>query len=236
MDSQHRFMSHQRPLWIILIHLIKDTTWPSGNKDRGAGGSTAKRRDKWIQQTLTALKLFHLDVAVKTECGLRVLHCMVNELGLYNAIVLRVMQIHLSYCFIRCHITSQFTHTHTKAFPSNNNQPINRDASHHDAPEQAWERLYTHRLNTKKHVASVMSPRAICPVSTAPTSGQWTLGRWGVYHASLLHTLTHLSLKVETAFITHLIHSWNLAISKFVYLFKCIFAQSNIFSRITTII
>lgn len=64
-------MSHQRPSWIILIHLIKDTTWPSNNKDKGAGSIIAKRREKWIQPTLAALQLFPLEIAVKKSVGAR---------------------------------------------------------------------------------------------------------------------------------------------------------------------
>ena len=58
-------MSHQRAVWIVLIHLIKDATWPSGNKDRGAGSITAKRKDKWSQPTLAAPKRFPLEEAEK---------------------------------------------------------------------------------------------------------------------------------------------------------------------------
>ncbi len=43
----------------------QETTRPSDNKDKGAGSITAKRRDKWIQPTLAALKRLLLEVAVK---------------------------------------------------------------------------------------------------------------------------------------------------------------------------
>lgn len=81
-------MSHQRPLWIILIHLIKDNTWPSGNKDKGAGSITAKRRDKWIQPTPRCPETVSLARSCKEELGLWVLCGMVNKLLLYNAFIL----------------------------------------------------------------------------------------------------------------------------------------------------
>lgn len=57
-------MSHQRLLWMTLIHLIKGTTWPSGNKDKGARSNTEKR-EKQIQPTHATLNQFPLKVAIK---------------------------------------------------------------------------------------------------------------------------------------------------------------------------
>lgn len=88
-----------------------DTTWPSGNKDSGAGSIIAKRRDKWIQPTLAALKRFFLGSSCKEVVGLWALHCMVNGLHLYDAFILRALPPELLLCPLSLHKLIHRSHT-----------------------------------------------------------------------------------------------------------------------------
>lgn len=72
-DSRHRFMSHKRPLWIILIHLIKDNTWSSGNKDRGAGAYSKEEREMDSTKPCCP-ETVSLGSSCKEECGGTPLH------------------------------------------------------------------------------------------------------------------------------------------------------------------